>query len=177
MKTLIIIAVLVSTCVGTAFAQQQFPIIKDVGGYWPLPQADVQPDKTHQYRAIFEATHAADTPADVVPALEDAAALVNGLAAGGVPTAKRKIAVVFYGAAAYGLLDNASYRQKYGADNPNLKLIGELHRAGVELFLCGQWLKQKKVEALKIAPEIRIATDAFIVLVTYQNRGYARLTD
>ncbi len=176
MKIFIIVVALFSICM-SASAQEQFPVIKDAGGYWPIPDAAVQPDKARDYKAIFVATRAADAPTDIVPALDDAAALVNGLASGGVSPAKRKIAVVFYGPAAYAVLDNASYRQKYSADNPNLKVLAELRKAGVELFLCGRWLQYKKIEASKVAPDVKVATDALIVLVTYQNRGYARMGD
>jgi intracellular sulfur oxidation DsrE/DsrF family protein len=177
MKAFISVATLLSILVGTASAQEQFPVIKDVGGYWALPQAAMQPDKAHVYKAVIDATHAADKPTELAPGLEDAAALVNGLAAGGVPAANRKLAVVFYGPAANAVLNNESYRQKHGVDNPNLKVIAELRRAGVELFVCGQLLQVRKIDVGKVVPEVTIATDAFIVLVTYQNNGYARLAD
>jgi intracellular sulfur oxidation DsrE/DsrF family protein len=112
---------------------------------------------------------------EIIPALEDAAALVNGLAAGAVPPANRRIVVVFYGPAAYGILDNETYRQKYGADNPNLQVISELRQAGVELFVCGQWLRYKNIEESKVVSDVQIAADALIVVVAYQNRGYAHL--
>ena len=40
-----------------------------------MPHAAVQPDKTHQYKAIFEAVRAASEVKGIIPALEDAAAL------------------------------------------------------------------------------------------------------
>jgi intracellular sulfur oxidation DsrE/DsrF family protein len=176
MKVLVAGVVLIALCV-VASAQEQFPVIRDAGGYWPLPDALVQPDKGHEYKAIFDATHAADDPTGFVPGLESAAALVNGLAAGGVPPANRKIAVILYGPAVYAVLDNVSYRQKYGTDNPNLKLIEQLRKAGVELYVCSQLLKAKKIERTRVAPDVAVATDAFILLVSYQNRGYARLSE
>lgn len=176
-KNLMVLAALMGTLVGAASAQEQQPVIKNAGAYVPMPHAAVQPDKTHQYKAIFEAMSAAVAAEDIIPALEDAAALVNGLAAGAVPPANRRIAVVFYGLAAYGILDNETYRQKYGTDNPNLQVIAELRRAGVELFVCGQWLRHKNIEESKVISDVQIATDALIVLVAYQNRGYAHLID
>lgn len=177
MKKILAITVLCVIAVVAASAQEQFPVIKDAGGYWALPKAAVQPDKSQEHKAIFAATRAADSPKDLLPALEDAAALVNGLAAGGVPASKRKIAVVFYGPAAYAVLENGAYRQKYGTDNPNLKLLAELRNSGVELLLCGQWLQYKKIAESKVVSDVTIASDAFIVLVTYQNRGFARMPD
>ena len=175
LETLMVLAALTGTLVGAASAQEQHPAIKHAGAFVEMPHAAVQPDKTHQYKAIFEAVRAAAEVKEIIPAVEDAAALVNGLAVGAVPPANRKIAIVFYGAAAYGILDNETYRRKYGADNPNLQVLSELRQAGVELFVCGQWLRYKNIEESKVVSDVQIASDALIVLVAYQNRGYAHL--
>lgn len=160
----------------TAAAQsEQRPVIKEARGYWPLPNAAVQPDKTRDFKVIFDATRASAQPDSVVPAVEEAAALLNALAATGVPAAQRKIAIVFHGPAVYGVLDDESYREKYGVVNPNLKLLHSLRQAGVELFACGQMLHFRQIDPAKVAKDVQVATGAMIVNVTYQSRGYALL--
>jgi len=161
----------------TASAQsEQRPVIKDARGYWPLPKAAVQPDKTRGFKVIFDATRATVKPEDVVPAVGEAAALVNALVATGVPETQRKMAIIFHGAAVDGILDDESYKQKYGIANPNLKLIRSLREAGVELFVCGQFLHFRQIDPAKVISDVQLATSAMFVNVTYQNRGYALLS-
>lgn len=155
---------------------EQRPAIKEARGYWPLPKAAVQPDKTRAFKVIFDSTRAPANPEDVVPAVAEAAALVNALAATGVPVAQRKIAIIFHGVAVDGIQDDDSYKEKYGIANPNLKLIRSLREVGVELFVCGQFLHFRQIDPAKIASDVQLATSAMFVNVTYQNRGYALLS-
>jgi len=101
---------------------------------------------------------------------------INALAAAGVPLRNAKFALVFHGAAIPGILDESHYRAKFGVTNPNLKVIAGLKRAGVELFVCGQNLAFDNIDPKVLTPEVRIASDALIVLMTYQNNGYALLS-
>ncbi len=170
-------ACVVLIVVAATLAQSgQRPVVPESGKFFPIPNAVVQPDRGLVYKALFDATRAADDPKEFVPALDDAASLVNELAASGVPEANRKMTIVFHGAAAYGVMDNATYREKYGVDNPNLQLVNNLRHAGVELLVCGQMLRFKNIDERKILPAVKVATDALVVSVTYQNRGYALLT-
>lgn len=41
--------------------------------------------------------------------------------------------------------------------------------------VCGQWLRYQNVEQSRVVSDVQIASDALIVLVVYQNRGYAHL--
>jgi intracellular sulfur oxidation DsrE/DsrF family protein len=160
----------------TAAAQSELrPVIKEARGYWPLPKAAVQPDKTRDFKVIFDSTRAAAKPEDVIPAVGEAAALVNALGATSVPTSRRKMAIVFHGAAVDGILDDESYKEKYSIGNPNLELIRSLRKAGVELFVCGQFLHFRQIDPGRIVSDVQLATSAMLVNVTYQNRGYALL--
>lgn len=177
MAKLVAAALAAAIMSGVSSAQEHFPLITGAGGTFSLPHAAVQADPAREYKAIFQATRPADRPGDVIPALDDAAALMNGLALGGVPAGHRHITVVLYGAAAYAALNNATYRDKYGVDNPNVGVISELRTAGVEMFICGQWLRDKQIEDSQVLPTVSVAADAFIALVSYQNQGYALMGD
>jgi intracellular sulfur oxidation DsrE/DsrF family protein len=59
-----------------------------------------------------------------------------------------KIALVMHGEATKSVLADSSYKVRIGAEkNPNLAVIGELRKAGVEVFVCGQVLAYKGFEA------------------------------
>lgn len=152
------------------------PVVTDADGYAAIPGAAVPPDKARVYKAIFDATRSADKPAALVPAINMAGSELNALAVAGVPAANAKFVIVFHGAAMDGILDDAHYRAKFGIANPNRKAIGQLRKAGVELLVCGQNLLSDKIDAKTLLPEIRVASDALIVLMAYQGDGYALMS-
>lgn len=175
MRTVMAIFTAAALFAAAAAQSEQRPVIPGTRVYWPLPTAAVQPNRTRDFKVIFDATRAAAKPEEIVPAVGEAAALVNALAATEVPAGRRKVAIIFHGAAVDGILDDASYNRKYGSANPNLKIIRGLRNAGVELFVCGQFLHFHEIDPAKIVSDVRLATSAMLVSVTYQNRGYALL--
>jgi len=52
--------------------------------------------------------------------------------------AHAKFVWFFHGAAINAILDDAHYKEKFGVSNPNLKVLAELKKSGVKLFVCGQ---------------------------------------
>jgi len=87
-----------------------------------------------------------------------------------------KFVVVFHGRTMDGILDDAHYRAKFGTANPNLAVIRKMKAIGVELYVCGQNLAAEKIDPATLTPDVRVAADALIVLMAYQNRGYAMLS-
>ena len=73
-------------------------------------------------------------------------------------------------------MDEVHYNAKFGTSNPNLKAIAEMKKRGVEFFVCGQYLAAEKIDPKSVVPEITLAADALLVLMHYQNHGYALLS-
>ena len=144
-------------------------------GYVVIPNAAVPPDPARSYRAVFDATKAARDPKELIPALNMAGSELNAFAVARVPSSHVRFAVVFHGSAIDALLDDDSYKAKFGAANPNLPVLEQLRKAGVELFVCGQNLAFDHVDPKTLSPAVTVASDALIVLMDYQNRGYALL--
>jgi len=151
------------------------PAVAEADGYVTIPGAAVPPDAVTVYRTIFDATRAAADPKQLLPAVNMAGSELNALAASGVPISHARFAVVFHGAAIDGLLDEAHYRAKHRVGNPNLPAIAALKKAGVELFVCGQQLAADDVDPGTLTPDVVVASDALIVLMTYHDKGYAIL--
>ena len=101
---------------------------------------------------------------------------LNALAVCGIPLTTAKFIIVFHGSAMNGILDDAHYKEKFGVLNPNLKILSELKKAGVKLFVCGQNLLAENIDPKIISPDVLVASDALIVLMTYQNDGYALMS-
>jgi intracellular sulfur oxidation DsrE/DsrF family protein len=158
-----------------AWDAAQAPAIPAADGFIVIPDAAVPPDPAHVYKAIFDSTQAAAKPDQLLPALNMAGSELNAFAVAHVPRAKIRFAVVFHGAALDGILDDAHYRSKYGVANPNLPVLDQFRKAGVELFVCGQNLAAEHIDPATLAPSVRVASDALIVLISYQNHGYALL--
>lgn len=161
----------------TDYPPPKAPAVRDGTGYVEIPGAAVAIDPAHAYKVIVDGINAAPTPTAVLPALGRASLMANAFEVAHVPAASRKIVLIFHGPAVDGLLRNEDYRMKFGVDNPNLKVIEQLVAAGAELFVCGQHMANHKLGMEKLAPGIKLATAASIVLVAYQNAGYAVLAD
>jgi intracellular sulfur oxidation DsrE/DsrF family protein len=152
------------------------PAISEADGYVAIPNAAVLPQKDHVYRAIFDATQGPQTPTQLIPALNMAGSELNAFEASEIPSDNVKFVMVFHGDAVSGILDAEHYKAKFGVDNPNLSVLRKMKEAGVKLFVCGQQLAADKVDPSTLAKDVTIASDALIVLMAFQNEGYAVLS-
>jgi intracellular sulfur oxidation DsrE/DsrF family protein len=180
MKCSVLAVAMALLCPVAAFADYpapQSPSIADGTGYVEISGAKVAIDPTHTYKTIIDGQSAAAKPNELLPALSRASLLLNALTVGHVGKDRQKVVLVFHGPAVDGLLKNDGYRKKFGSDNPNLKVIKELADAGAILFVCGQAMAGRKLGMEELTPEIKLATAASLVLITYQNDGYAVLPD
>jgi intracellular sulfur oxidation DsrE/DsrF family protein len=171
-----VLVALFSTSAAAQWAAPRADVVPEADGYVAIPNAAVTPDRNQTYRAIFDATRAAGKPTELAPALNMVGSELNLLGAVGVPPEHGKFVVVFHGPALAALLDDTHYRARFGVGNPNLKVLAELRKQGVALFVCGQNLAFAKVDPKTLSADVQVATDALIVLMTYQSRGYALLS-
>jgi intracellular sulfur oxidation DsrE/DsrF family protein len=174
-KACVILIVTVSTVAGQ-WPQPKSPVVPEADGYVQIPKAALSPSKGSNYRAVFDATRAADRPSQLLPALNMAGSELNALAVAKVPLQVAKFAIVFHGPAVDGILDDAHYKAKFGINNPNLRAIAEMKKQGVEFFVCGQYLAAEKIDAKSLTPDVTLAADALLVLMQYQNKGYALMS-
>ena len=151
------------------------PVIPAADGYVSIPNAAIPPDRAATYREIFDATQAATDPSRILPALNMAGSELNAFAVAGVPREHARFVFVFHGPAMAGLLDDAHYRARFGVPNPNLPVLTALRKAGAELYVCGQNVAADKIDPTTLSPDVKIASDALIVIMTYQAKGYGTL--
>ena len=103
-------------------------------------------------------------------------AQLNALVSAGAQPANTKFVVVFHGPAVDGILDDIHYKAKFGSNNPNLKAIAEMKKLGVAFFVCGQFLAAEKIDPKTLTSDVPLAADSLMVLMHYQNQGYALMT-
>ncbi len=151
----------------------EFPIIAGFGGVVVLPSAVEKPQSGA--KIVFDVT--ADAKAsEVNKGLDRAARLLNLYGAVGLKASDIKVVVVLHGEATKSALSDEFYQPRFGIErNPNLPLIRDLRKAGVEIFVCGQALNYKGFPVSAVAEDLLIADAALTVSVNRQQDGYGYL--
>jgi intracellular sulfur oxidation DsrE/DsrF family protein len=135
----------------------------------------VQPDKTTQYKVIFDVTSAGEAKGVNSPLFHIARA-VNIMASAGVPLKNLHYVAIIHGKATHIVMDNASYKKRYGKDNPNLDLIAKLAAAGVKLEVCGQALHGEKIKHEWVDKHVTITLSALSSNIIWETKGYAYIS-
>lgn len=81
-----------------------------------------------------------------------------------------------YHSSAIAALVNEDARKRLGAEgseNPNSEIIAELLKAGVQIEICEDTMRQKKVTAEELLPGVKMVVGAFPRLIDLQLQGYA----
>lgn len=151
----------------------EFPIIAGFGGVVRVLNAAEKPRPGA--KIVFDVTADAK-PSDVNKGLDRAARLLNLYGAAGLKASDIKLVVVLHGEATKSALSDEFYQPRFGVErNPNLPLICDLQKAGVEIFVCGQALNAKGFPESAVVKEVSIADAALTVTANRQQDGYAYL--
>ena len=141
-----------------------------------LPGEKELPDPSMMYKVVFDIGKAAPKIDAVNPGLETVARYLNTLAKNGVNVDHRKIAVVFHQGGTEIVENNDAFKARNnGHDNPNIALIQNLKKAGVDFRVCGQAVLANKIDPKTIQPEIELDLWALTTLVNLQLRGYVHV--
>lgn len=151
---------------------QQFPRIEGAGGVYALPSGVDMPATNVVHRLLIDATTAETTATGTNRHLEAAARAVNLYALAKVPPANIKIAIVVHGKATPLVLSDTGHRRRFDKPNPDTALIAQLHRAGVEIFVCGQALSHQGHAVADVRDDVSVALSAMTKLVDLQAAGY-----
>ena len=109
----------------------------------------------------------------VLDPVERVARTVNLYVNAGVPLQHLKFVAVAHGAATSIALDEAHYREQYGTANPNLPVIEELRKAGVDIAVCGQAVAEHHYAYEWIDSRVTLALSALTTIMDLQQQGYA----
>lgn len=177
MKTRWIPVVVLGTLLGFSNPAQAASLpIPDGAVARDVPGAKELPDPNTVYKVIFDLATAAPKIDEVNPGLTLVVRYLNTLAKYGVPADHRKIAVVFHQKATEVILQNDAFKARNpGHDNPNVALIREMKKAGVDFRVCGQAVLANKIDPKTIQPEIELDLWALTTLVDFQLKGYVHV--
>lgn len=171
--TMVMGMVIIST---TASADDSFwltPTIQGAGKIHPLPQAAYQPDAKGTYKVVFALTKGSEKPDQPNPGLERVARTVNLYANAGVPLNHLHFVAVASGAATAIALNDDQFRKQFGTDNPNLPIIAQLKKAGVDVAVCGQAVAEHQYDYAWLNPQVTLALSALTTVTELQQKGYA----
>jgi intracellular sulfur oxidation DsrE/DsrF family protein len=147
------------------------PTITDYGAVVSLPGTGMQPSKDIDYKVVFNVTMGGDAD-KVNPGLDRVARAVNIFTSAGVPASHLHFVAVVHGPATPSVLDNVHYRQKFNVDNPSIKLISQLSKAGVKVVVCGQALAHNKFPHDWVNGEVEVTLSAISDVIILEQQGY-----
>lgn len=172
-----LLAVLMGFCGSVGARAQTLPVPGYEAAKEP-PGAKELPDPKMTYKVVFDVAKAAPKIDEINPTLVVVAKYLNTLAKYGVPADHRKLAVVFHQGGTEIVQDNDAFKARNGGhDNPDIELIRELKKAGVDLRVCGQAVLALKIDPKTIQPEIELDLWALTTLVDLQLHGYVHVGD
>jgi len=150
-----------------------YPVIKDYGAVFDVPFAKDKPDTSVVYKIIIEAGPNIEKPEELYAPLENISRMYNLHVYSGIPQKNLYVELVIFGPAVAVVLDNDAYRRKFSVDNPNLKIIDEMTKAGVKIHACGQSVMLTKIDPATVNPNIDIVVSRFTTVSSRQMKGYA----
>lgn len=153
------------------------PVSSPIVGYGavvPMPNAAEPPRRG--IKIVFDIT-SESKPEEVNKGLESVARYLNLNAQVGNKASDAQLALVLHGPATKAALNDAAYASRTEAkQNPNLALVRELKKHGVEVFVCGQALARHKYATSEVAAEFTTAVSAMTVNANKQQDGYSYIS-
>src|SRR5258708_26010911 len=142
-----------------------------------FPSEHEVPDPNLVYKVAFDIGKASPKIDEMSPGLLKIAEYYNTLAKHGVAADHRKFVVVFHQQGGEFALTNAAFKARNdGHDNPNVALIQNMKKAGIDFRVCGQGVLGMKVEASAIMPEVQVDLWAMVTLMNLAMKGYTRVS-
>ena len=147
-------------------------VIKDFGDTFSVENAEIKTDINADFKVIFDVSQSSEDKSTPNKYIVTAARFLNMHANEGMKPEQLHVAMTIHGSAWQDVLNNEIYKEKYGVDNPNLKLINQLNDAGVDVIICGQTAVFRGMDREDVNPNVKFALSAMTALLQYQNNGY-----
>ena len=104
--------------------------------------------------------------------LDYAARMYNLHRYAGVPKENIELAIVVYAGSTPMVLANPTYGKRFDQENPNVALLDELLRNGLQIFVCGQSMMKQDLLPEDIYPGVRRAVSRFTATTDLIGKGY-----
>lgn len=172
----LLFAIIACTFLLEASAQKTVrPFITGYGDVFEVAATKEVVNKKGKYKILVDIISPAANAKEISEHFENIARIANLHVAAGVKPENLSVMAVVHGPAVSFILNNETYKQKYGVDNPNQPLFTALKAARIPLYVCGQTLFKRKVDPATLAPEFDIVQSAVTTITTYAPQGYTVL--
>ncbi|MEP0711539.1 DsrE family protein [Algoriphagus sp.] len=155
--------------------EAQYPIVKEYGGIYEVPEATERPDGSLEYFILVDMTTAASDNAEVSRWVDNIARMMNLHGLAGVTKDRLHVKVVVHGGAIATVMNNEEYKKRYEVDNPNIPVYKALKAAGAEILVCGQSLRARNLTKENVYDGVNVALSALTTVTTYAPKGYTVL--
>lgn len=147
------------------------PVIKDFGPVFSVKHHAAIPADV-LLKAVFN-EHTAPEPGIINPQIEKVARYLNMHAQAGIDVKRMRLAMVLHGAATRYALSDAAYQQHFKVADKTNRLLDELIKAGVKVYVCGQSYNAHGYSEQELRPGVHEALSAMTELTVLQQEGYA----
>jgi intracellular sulfur oxidation DsrE/DsrF family protein len=151
---------------------QKKATVADFGKVFQIEKPDLLLQKNKTYKVVFDVYTDGKKKSKKNSSIVTVARFINMHVQQGVPISNLKVALVLHGSATKNALNDTSYLEKYGKENPNSELLSALKQANVDIFVCGQSLYSKGYKKENISKDVQLSLSALTALVHYQSNGY-----
>ena len=157
-----------------------YPVINAgiYSGVVPVKDPTEIPDTTQEYKLLFEitASNPDSTASEINTSLIEVARVINLHVASGISLKKIHVVIVMHGGGIRIVTDNATYKEHFKTDNPNIKLVDKLSAVGARFIVCGQSVAYGNIKRETFLPQVKVSLTAQAVLTNYQLKGYVKNT-
>ncbi len=147
-------------------------IIADFGETFPVLDPEIATNTNTEFKVIFDVSASSQEKNVINKYIVTAARFLNMHANEGMSPKQLKVAMTIHGGAWQDVLSDARYKENFGVENPNTKLINQLTEAGVDIIICGQTASFRGMSRADVNPNVKFALSAMTALLQYQNNGY-----
>ena len=147
-------------------------IINDFGEFFAVENPEIKTDTSATFKVIFDVSKTSENKSIPNKYIATAARFLNMHDNEGMSKDQLKAAMTIHASAWQDVLNNKEYKKKFGVDNPNIKLINQLNKAGVDIILCGQTAAYRGLNKDNVMPSVKFALSAMTALLQYQKHGY-----
>jgi intracellular sulfur oxidation DsrE/DsrF family protein len=147
------------------------PVFEAFGPVFEGVEPEYMPP-TDRYRAIFDVWKGPDDAATPNARLATLARFMNYNARAGIAPEQISLALVLHGSAGRAALRDASYRERFGVDNPDLALLEALTARGVRILYCGQSAAARGYARDEMIAPVEMAVSAYTAILGLQEEGY-----
>lgn len=170
MKKILALAFTLAAVPSVAAEFTKGPLIEQYGAHAKVTHTQPLTGK-ESFKVAFDVAEQGDTD-KANRKIESLARFLNMHVSAGIPAKNIQLALVIHGKAGFDLLDDTSYKARFGSENPNTALLQALLKHNVRIIICGQSAAYHGIENSQLQSGVEVALSAMTAHALLQQQGY-----